>query len=269
MTELEIRNLQWGDVHAAGAVLAAAFEALNPAGMIERLIALAPETSWFALADGRPAGLVSAVQYDRLAYVGPMGVHPALQGQGIGRALLARLVESLEERECETMLLDATDAGEPLYRKFGFVDDGYTCDMRRDPGPGLSRLADIADLDAVLASDLDAFGADRSHMIRWLLYEERAGLFTVPSQGHLIAQNKVLGPITAKSVTVARHLAEAAIAAGATASRVLAPRENLHAAALFEKLGFRTDREVLHMRRGPRPALRREQFYSLASFALG
>ena len=59
-------------------VLSRCFGGLNPAGIVERELALGPETCWVAVTDRAVVGLVCAVQYDQLSYIGPMAVAPEL-----------------------------------------------------------------------------------------------------------------------------------------------------------------------------------------------
>ncbi len=264
---VEIRKMTAVDGGAVEAMIAKAFSGLNPAGIVERELELAPETCLVADLGGMVAGVVCAVQYDQLAYIGPMAVIPEWQGQGIGRLLFGRLMELLETRGCSTMMLDATEAGEPLYRKFGFVEWARTFDMKRGPGDGVTQVP-VADLEWAVELDRRVFTAGRAAMFHRLLEREGAALFS-HATGYAMAQAKVLGPFAAWDRAGAARLLDQALAAGAVASRVLAPVENGEARPLLESRGFLTQREVKHMRRGRAVAMRRDLLYGLASFALG
>jgi len=268
MAGTAIRKMTLSDCEAANSILAAAFGRLNPAGIAERELALAPKTCFIAIDDGAPAGLVCAVQYGPLAYIGPMGVKPEWQGKGIGRLLLRRLIDCLEERGCLTMLLDATEAGEALYLKAGFVETARTFDMVREPGAGITKLPALDKLDEALALDREVFAADREPMLRRLVEQEGAALFT-HADGYLVSQTRVLGPFAALNPTAAGSLIDKALEAGAVASRILVPVENRDARRLLLPRGFQVQREVKHMRRGKPVAMRRDLIYGLASFALG
>lgn len=267
MVGIEIRKMTVSDGGAVEALIAKAFAGLNPVGIAERELELAPETCWVAVADESVTGVVCAVQYDLLAYIGPMAVMPEYQGNGIGRRLFERLVESLEAQGCLTMMLDATEAGAPLYRKFGFVEWARTCEMTRAPGAGLAQRP-VADLETVLEMDRRVFTANRAMMFRRLLEREGAALFS-HSTGYVMAQAKVLGPFVAWDRGGAERLLDLAIDAGAVASRVLAPVENKEAEPLLRSWGFEAQREVKQMRRGLTVEIRRDLMYGLASFALG
>ena len=48
---------------------------------------------------------------------------PEYRRRGLGRRMMARLIEEARAREVCALSLKATDAGQPLYRSVGFVDD--------------------------------------------------------------------------------------------------------------------------------------------------
>ncbi len=56
----------------------------------------------------------------KTAYIGGLYVLPELRRQGIASELLSHLVEEAKARECQRILLHASDEGRPLYEKFGF-----------------------------------------------------------------------------------------------------------------------------------------------------
>jgi ribosomal protein S18 acetylase RimI-like enzyme len=217
---------------------------------------------------GVTVGLVCAVQYGPVAYIGPMGVDPDAQGKGIGRALMKRLVASLEARHCMTMMLDATEAGEPLYRKFGFEQTARTYDMTREAGPGIRDMPGHARLEQAVRIDEQVFSANREPLFQRLLQDEGAALFG-DDEAFLVAQTKLLGPFSAFHRDAAARLLDLALDRGAVAGRVLAPVENPEARGLLESRGFQVQREGKHMRRGRPCAMRRDLMYGLASFALG
>src|SRR5579859_4235700 len=119
-----IRTLRKNDVEAANRLLMRAFVTGDSfRSVIEREFAIQPEFYWVAEVSGEMAGTIAAVHYGEIAYIGMMAVDPDFQGRGIGRTLLETASQSVP---CETLLLDATDAGEPMYRRYGFIDEGFS-----------------------------------------------------------------------------------------------------------------------------------------------
>lgn len=268
MAGIELRKMTLSDRDDVDLMLTRCFGGLNPVGIVERELALAPDTCWVACIEGVVAGMVCAVEYEHLSYIGPMAVTPEWQGKGIGGLLFERLMITLEARGCTTMMLDATEAGESLYRKFGFAECARTFDMSREPGIGITPLPEVIGMDDVLEIDRTLFTADRTTMLRRLLESERAALFSNPT-GYVIAQTRVLGPFAALDADSAARLLDRALSEGAVASRVLAPVENAEARVLLVGRGFEIQREVKHMRWGRAIGMRRDLMYGLASFALG
>jgi ribosomal protein S18 acetylase RimI-like enzyme len=106
-----------------------------------------------------------------------MLVDPAERRSGLGAQLLAQALAAVADAPC--VGLDATPAGEPLYRKFGFVETyslartKATIDGARFPDrAGVARRMQTSDLEAVCRLDREVFGADRGRVLAALL--ERA-----------------------------------------------------------------------------------------------
>jgi putative acetyltransferase len=124
---LTIRRERAGDADATRAVHRAAFDGADPAEA--RLVdALRADSGWLphlslvAVRDGEVVGHVVATRAwigDTAAIgVGPLGVLPAMQGRGVGSALMYALLGAAQARD-ETLV---GLLGEPAYYgRFGFV----------------------------------------------------------------------------------------------------------------------------------------------------
>ena len=83
----------------------------------ERLLAFSPEGCFVAEQNGGIVGTCTTVSYgNALAWIGMMMVHPAIRGQGIGKALLRRCVDHLRGGGVRCIKLDATRWGGPSTR---------------------------------------------------------------------------------------------------------------------------------------------------------
>jgi ribosomal protein S18 acetylase RimI-like enzyme len=176
------------------------------------------------------------------------------------------------------MLLDATDAGEPLYRKYGFVDQSSSYDLRGQSSTTRSQEITIPrddDRSRLISLDAVTFGADRSNAIQHLLSEPSSQYLISESDGvldgYLIAQKMVLGPWVARSPEIAEKLLLQALSLPRQEWRVMQPVENDAGLALLQQHGFEIRREVRHMRRGNpfQNKTGRAVTYGQASFALG
>ena len=127
---------------------------------------------------------------------------------------MAAVLEWLDQR-CPTVVLDASEAGAPLYEKLDFVDVDLV-DMYRLQGPVLSGTSRSAAISAMTAADLaeaavldaTAFGHDRTAVIQSFFADDHQRAFVHRNQagaldGYLIAQPFRIGPWVASSSKVA------------------------------------------------------------------
>jgi GNAT superfamily N-acetyltransferase len=276
-----IRPLAADDLDWAAALLAATgLPSRQPE--LQRHLALEPNGFSVAEDDGRPVGLGGYIAYDAFAFVGNMAVAPQAQGRGVGGALLARLLGTIERRGIPATLLEATPDGERLYRRRGFLALHPTLAYTRaagGPGGGAGGGAVLLrpeDLDAVAAFDAPRFGADRRRVLARLLADCPGRGLVVrqaggAAAGYLIAQGRILGPMVADGPAAAEALLAAALALPFDGPpTAFVPEPNVDAAAVFGRQGFAAQVESLRMRRGGAgPAGRPASLYGLAALAIG
>lgn len=168
---------------------------------------------------GNVLGTAAYLRYDALAWVAMMLVDPAERGTGLGTRLLAEALSCLTDTPC--IGLDATPAGEPLYRRFGFQEayglirtKAFVDSARFPNAGGAARPMLESDLPAVCRQDREVFGADRSRLLAALfsrapecawVASDVGGVngYTFGRPGHLYYQ---LGPIVAADSVTARNL---------------------------------------------------------------
>jgi GNAT superfamily N-acetyltransferase len=244
-------------------------------------LSLQPDGWRLAREDGRPVGMGGATDFGTFAYIGLMAVHPDAQRRGIATLVLEDLLGWLKQRNCPTVLLDASIPGAPLYLKYGFVDDDKVVQFQQDdcvlrPRPS-ERVAPIRadDLPELVGYDTPIFGANRAALFAALLADlpERALLSRDAAgtiDGYLFAQPSVLGPWAAGDAATAEALLAAALALPfEERPRTLAPSANTQAAGLLMRYGFSPQRSLRHMRLGEGVPRQRELIYGQASFGLG
>lgn len=143
------------------------------------------------------------------ATLGMIIVDPNHQGAGLGKRLMQALLDGTAGR---TLLLNATQAGEPLYAKYGFVACGcvrqYQAEVPDQAEPALPadatlRPGSLADLQPLAALDAAATGLDRAPLLRELLgggrsiVLERAGRIAGFSILRAFGRGFVIGPVVA------------------------------------------------------------------------
>jgi GNAT superfamily N-acetyltransferase len=108
-------------------------------------------------------------------WIGGLGVEPGSRRRGIATHLTTRVVDWLRKHGAQTLLLQATAQGRPVYEQLGFVAEGgyrmwamppsRRARRRAAPADGLRPLRD-ADFEAVLALDRTVTAEDRTLPIR-------------------------------------------------------------------------------------------------------
>jgi GNAT superfamily N-acetyltransferase len=147
---------------------------------------------------------------DDFAWLSMMLVDPAVRRGGIGSRLMEAALAELEGR---TVRLDATPAGEPMYRKFGFVTEyplGRCVVSEGRPAQGFRPMT-TDDLPAIFARDREVFGADRSGLLADLYRRapEYAWIgrdaYCFGRPGHIHPQ---IGPVVASDFETAEDLVD-------------------------------------------------------------
>jgi GNAT superfamily N-acetyltransferase len=156
----------------------------------------------------------SVMPYDgerRVGWIGMILVDPAWRGRGIGGAALVAALSQIRERGLDLAGLDATDLGEPVYRRHGFQGIRPMTRWRGRLRSGAEEGAGpepvfFAPSDEVLeAFDRRVAGVDRSPLLRDLR-QGGAGLLALKdASGGLVAYGFVrpgreawqLGPVVA------------------------------------------------------------------------
>ena len=108
-----------------------------------------------------------------VAWIGTIWVAPSVRGRGLGRALTEAPIDAAEGAGCQTLVLVATDAGQPLYERLGFSVQTWYRTMEapglatasQDGDGGVVRAFEAGDLEAMAALDRAATGEDRRHLL--------------------------------------------------------------------------------------------------------
>jgi ribosomal protein S18 acetylase RimI-like enzyme len=260
----------------------AAYSAESFQEELAHVLALQPDGWLMALLDERPVGVGGVVNFGPFAYIGLIGTLPELQRRGIGQTLTTRLLTWLESQQCPIALLEASQAGEPLYTRLGFQAEDTTIVFQATQPVSLepSSIAiepfQNSDPAELIALDVVQFGANRSRVLSSCLtmYPERC-FVSRDAQGHIsgyiMAAFDGLGPWLAQSHAEAEALLARALRLNFSCSpRLRVPASNQQAVALARAYGFRELRTLKHMRRGGTASpQKRENIYALASAAIG
>jgi len=183
-----------------------------------RFLALQPSGCFIAELDGQSVGTVTTCVFGRVGWIGMLLVNKTCRRRGVGRALLNQALAYLEKQEVETVRLDATPQGEPLYNRLGFsvqyhltrfagtVESGFVA-----PAPCLLH---IEHGERVVALDQTVIGYGRGPLLLRLVQEPNSRAFIQQRKeairgyactrpGRLAAQ---VGPCVATSSSAGRIL---------------------------------------------------------------
>jgi GNAT superfamily N-acetyltransferase len=233
-----------------------------------RLLRLEPNGCFGAVKDGRLVGTTTTTVYGDRAWIGMVLVEPQHRRQGIAAQLMNVALEYLKGK-VETIKLDATSLGRPVYEKFGFVVES---EVERWSGTGIStgretrreiQNQSMMERDAVrdlLKLDRLAFNADRSTLIEALVDEACVSPAFIRAadgalNGYALARSGTektyVGPVVAKDPHVI----------GALLDRMLSQlqehdvyidinKECIVATSVLSDRGFVKERELIRMVKG-------------------
>jgi len=213
----------------------------------------------------------------RLAWIGMVLTSANYRGRGFARRLLAAALDRAHSLGIETVKLDATEQGRPLYETFGFqaehaVERWSRATSAQSHHLEPKRSSHFSSLSPHLgALDLQAFGADRSNILQALAQRSTLEL---ASNDFLFARpgrtTQYLGPCIADDPAAAREIIICVVNASVHTSWSwdLLPA-NKEAVALASELGFTRQRCLTRMARGKPLRGRDEMVFAIAGFEFG
>ena len=236
------------------------------------LLQLSPDGCLAMEVDSHLAATTTLLCYGRrLAWIGMVLTSHEYRRRGLARKLLTNALEQADKRGIETIKLDATEQGQPLYERFGFRSEQETERWSR-PGGLTSQLpaARTSVEEPWRDSDSLVFGADRSQLL------ERLAQLNPPrsiSQSYLFSRlgrvTAYVGPCVSKHPETARRMIEDCVRNTKCGwSWDLFPR-NRNAVALARNLGFSPQRHLVRMARGNELREKENAIYAIAGFELG
>lgn len=172
--------------------------------------------------DNKVIGTTTAINYsNQVAWIGMVLVDKEYRGQGVSKSLLTNIFKKLES--CKSVKLDATPAGQQIYKKFDFKDEYLIARMINSSMNSLSFDDDndilpepiqLKDIPEIIALDEIIFGANRTQLIQSLVKE-------YPDKAEFVKRNNRvtgfalgrdgnnyhhIGPVIASNITDAKIL---------------------------------------------------------------
>ena len=237
------------------------------------LIELSPPGCLAIEIDGEVASSATLTCYGtRLAWIGMVLTRIKYRGRGYAMRLLKECLRLADEMGIESVKLDATDLGQPLYEKLGFRAEqpverwwraGHkNANTESRPKPAAPNWQ---------SADQVAFGVDRASLLEKLA--QRNAPLTI-GNSYLLARSgrevSYLGPSVCDSPATARKLMERALqgpSQGGWFWDLMVA--NTSAISLGPDLAFAPKRHLLRMVRGKDVRGNESKVYALAGFELG
>src|SRR5436190_13102708 len=170
----QVRLMTTGDVAAAIELSTAAGWNQMPEDW-QMLMELEPHGCLAIEADGQVVSTTTLLGYSqRLAWIGMVLTSANYRGRGFARRLLAAALDRADSLGIETVKLDATDDGKPIYEKFGFkaeqpVERWSRLASAQSHSLEPKRSSHFSSLSPHLRElDRQAFGTDRSSILQAL-----------------------------------------------------------------------------------------------------
>lgn len=231
---------------------------------LRKYLEVQPRLALIAREGSEIVGFGGALDYGPFSYIGLMAAHPKVQRRGVGRMILEKILDWLDERTCPTVLLDASPPGVPLYEKHKFVHAGKThvvqlkkSKKEGEPVGGSVRPLDRKeDFHNLILFDQPLFGADRGSLLsayveddpqRFLVSRDGDGRIN----GFLVAQARVLGPWVVSDTKAAEELLSRALQFSFSDDpTVFVAASNTECVDLLNRFGFEIQRSLSHMYKG-------------------
>jgi len=213
--------------------------------------------------ENRIIGTATALNHNgKVAWIGMVLVDKEFRGQGIGKLLMTTIIDMLGK--FDSIKLDATPSGLPLYRKLGFNDE-YMIDRMFNlsvageeiPHHGkIPELIKITDLKGIAEKDEEIFGVSRYSLLEKLYedFPEKALKLEIRNSlsAYILGREGLkyhyIGPCVASSEDSARILISAALSKLKSQPAILdIPQDKQDMIRWLESAGFQKQRHFTRM----------------------
>jgi len=232
-----------------------------------------------ALDGDKIIGTATAMVYSQqVAWIGMVLVNRDYRGRGIGNKLLSTLLKKLKPGLA--LKLDATPAGQPVYKKFGFKDEYLiyrmtcpsasvkSCSPEDEDSPEQVRPDSIGE---IINYDGQVFGARRQQLLHYLLENDPGNAWLIRqgtevsglALGRKGSHSYQIGPVLASGTQEAKKLITRSlkgIEGDPVVVDILEDKKEL--IEWLKTLGFSSQRHFVRMygKENPFPGLPGEQF---------
>jgi ribosomal protein S18 acetylase RimI-like enzyme len=231
-----------------------------------RFLSMQPQGCFVAELDRVPVATTVTCLFGPVAWIAMVLVEVMARRKGVATSLLKHALEFLDNQGVESVRLDATAAGQPVYEKLGFTPEYRLTRYEGTAPPADAQSPTVAAtmglFPQIVEFDRRMTGTHREKMLV-RLFEESPGDMRVLCRGDQLegfitvrrgANATQIGPCVATSDAGPRLLGD--VLARWSGRRVFidVPRDNPAALRLVEASGLTTQRQFMRMCRGKRVA---------------
>ena len=203
--------------------------------------------------DNQIVGIGTTMLHADTAWLACIVVHPEYRSMGLGRSITTALIDRIDRDTFQTIYLDATVYGFPLYQKLGFeLEAEYSHLKIENPLPDSTLPNEIVPfnpehLERIYQLDFEAYGEDRRGILndfvnQSLVYikDKRISGYYIPGWGDfpIVAENAEAGDALLAFRTQ-------------QIERAILPSANTQAIDQLKSIGFEKYKVSRRMRLGP------------------
>jgi len=230
----------------------------------QRFLQLQPDGCFVAELDGTSVGTTTTCRFGSIAWIAMVLVDSNSRRRGVGTALLRHAITFLKGCGVDTIRLDATAAGQPVYEPLGFQPDyeltRYEGTPAARPGPPAPSLAKPTQLDELVALDQRMTGTHRARLLRRLFEEPPHATYVHSNAGELqgylmrrLGRRAVhVGPCIATGRAGELLLGQVLNDCAGRRMYIDVPRRNASALQVVESWGLKVQRHFMRMTLGQR-----------------
>ena len=230
-----------------------------------RLLSLEPNGCFAAVQDGHLVGTTTTIIYGELAWIGMVLVDPERRRQGIAADLMNVALDYLSGK-VETIKLDATALGQPVYETFGFEVESRVERWSGTANSAGREVSNQAALDhearrELLNLDRLAFNADRSALLESLIDEAYVPPVLLRNANGALSgyaltrkgtRKTYIGPVVARGAKVIETLLDRTLnQLQGREVYIDFNRECMVDRNLLSERGFSKERDLMRMVKGP------------------
>ena len=224
------------------------------------MVNLEPEGCFVAYQGSERLGIATCISYGKLGWFGNLIVAEPHRGKGVGAFLVKHALEYLRGNGVETVGLYAVSNLVGFYRKFGFRKDIEFTVLHKQSPTAASKVkltrAKEQDVSALMALDVECFGADRRKLLNAIISKEGNLCYCLPNNGEIkgyvtakvYAEMAEVGPLICKDDGSAKMLLEAVMdRLQGLYVTICLPKKEISLINFLSGLGFEEDFSVPRM----------------------